>query len=63
MDEMKLRDNTFVMFTSDNGPETLNRYRGSHRSFGSPGLCSAGRNCISMRAASAYPALSAGPER
>jgi len=25
------------MFTSDNGPETLNRYRGAHRSFGSPG--------------------------
>ena len=37
LDEMKLRDNTFVMFTSDNGPETLNRYRGAHRSFGSPG--------------------------
>jgi len=26
-----------VMFTSDNGPETLKRYRGAHRSFGSPG--------------------------
>ncbi len=37
LDDMKLRDNTFVMFTSDNGPETLNRYRGSERSFGSPG--------------------------
>ena len=37
LDEMELRDKTFVMFTSDNGPETLNRYRGSHRSFGSPG--------------------------
>ena len=37
LDEMKLRDDTFVMFTSDNGPETLNRYRGAHRSFGSPG--------------------------
>lgn len=37
LDDMKLRDNTFVMFTSDNGPETLNRYRGSQRSFGSPG--------------------------
>ena len=34
---LKLRDETFVMFTSDNGPETLNRYRGAHRSFGSPG--------------------------
>ena len=37
LDEMNLRDETFVMFTSDNGPETLNRYRGAHRSFGSPG--------------------------
>lgn len=37
LDEMGLRDDTFVMFTSDNGPETLNRYRGAHRSFGSPG--------------------------
>ena len=35
--EMKLREKTFVMFTSDNGPETLNRYRGANRSFGSPG--------------------------
>lgn len=37
LDDMELRDETFVMFTSDNGPETLNRYRGAHRSFGSPG--------------------------
>jgi arylsulfatase A len=37
LDEMDLREETFVMFTSDNGPETLNRYRGAHRSFGSPG--------------------------
>jgi len=37
LDDMKLRDKTFVMFTSDNGPETLNRYRGSQRSFGLPG--------------------------
>jgi len=37
LDETKLRDRTLVMFTSDNGPETLNRYRGAHRSFGSPG--------------------------
>lgn len=37
LDEMKLHDETFVMFTSDNGPETLNRYQGAHRSFGSPG--------------------------
>jgi arylsulfatase A len=38
LDDMELRDKTFVMFTSDNGPETLNRYRGANRSFGSPGL-------------------------
>ncbi len=37
LDEMSLRDETFVMFTSDNGPETLKRYQGAHRSFGSPG--------------------------
>ena len=37
LDEMGLRDKTFVFFTSDNGPETPNRYRGSQRSFGSPG--------------------------
>lgn len=30
-----LRDNTMVMFTSDNGPETLNRYPGAWRSHGS----------------------------
>jgi len=37
LDEMGLRNETFVIFTSDNGPETLNRYRGANRSFGSPG--------------------------
>jgi arylsulfatase A len=37
LDKMKLRKDSFVMFTSDNGPETLNRYRRAHRSFGSPG--------------------------
>jgi len=37
LDGMGLREKTFVMFTSDNGPETLNRYRGAHRSFGSAG--------------------------
>jgi arylsulfatase A len=34
---MKIDENTLVVFTSDNGPETLLRYgRGSRRSFGSP---------------------------
>lgn len=30
-------DNTLILFTSDNGPETLNRYSRAYRSFGSPG--------------------------
>ena len=30
-------ENTLVVFTSDNGPETLKRYRGAGRSHGSPG--------------------------
>ena len=29
--------NTLIFFTSDNGPETLNRYRNATRSYGSPG--------------------------
>jgi len=37
LDERGLRETTFVLFTSDNGPETLNRYRGASRSYGSPG--------------------------
>jgi arylsulfatase A len=32
-----LGDETLVVFTSDNGPETLNRYHGAERSYGSPG--------------------------
>lgn len=32
--DMNLEDDTLMLFTSDNGPETLNRYRGSHRSHG-----------------------------
>ena len=39
LDDLKLTDDTFVFFTSDNGPETLNRYgKGSRRSWGSPGV-------------------------
>ena len=30
-------NNTLTLFCSDNGPETLNRYRGAERSHGSPG--------------------------
>lgn len=37
LDELGLADNTLVFFSSDNGPETLNRYRGAWRSHGSPG--------------------------
>jgi arylsulfatase A len=37
LDELQLADNTLVFFTSDNGPETLNRYAGAWRSHGSPG--------------------------
>ena len=33
----KVAENTLVIFTSDNGPETLNRYGGAWRSHGSPG--------------------------
>lgn len=33
----KVSENTLVIFTSDNGPETLNRYGGAWRSHGSPG--------------------------
>jgi len=37
LDDRGLRENTFVFFTSDNGPETLNRYKTANRSYGIPG--------------------------
>ena len=37
LDEEDLAGNTLVFFTSDNGPETLDRYRTAWRSHGSPG--------------------------
>jgi arylsulfatase A len=37
LDELKLAENTLVLFTSDNGPETLKRYPNAARSYGSPG--------------------------
>jgi arylsulfatase A len=37
LDDLHVRDNTLVMFTSDNGPETLRRYKGAERSHGSAG--------------------------
>ena len=37
LDDQGLTDDTVVIFTSDNGPETLKRYRGAGRSYGVPG--------------------------
>ncbi|MGL4555362.1 MAG: sulfatase family protein [Gemmataceae bacterium] len=37
LDRKEVRDDTVVLFTSDNGPETLNRYKTANRSYGSPG--------------------------
>jgi arylsulfatase A len=37
LDNLHLSENTLVYFSSDNGPETLNRYPASKRSYGSPG--------------------------
>ena len=37
LDDLGLRDSTFVFFTSDNGPEVLSRYSGARRSYGSAG--------------------------
>jgi arylsulfatase A len=37
LDALKLSDNTLIFFSSDNGPETLNRYQGADRSYGTPG--------------------------
>lgn len=35
--EMNVSENTLIIFTSDNGPEMINRYPGASRSYGSPG--------------------------
>ncbi len=37
MEALGVDENTLVIFTSDNGPETLNRYPAANRSYGSPG--------------------------
>jgi arylsulfatase A len=37
LERLGRRDNTLIVFTSDNGPETLNRYKSANRSHGSPG--------------------------
>ncbi len=35
--KLGVRDNTLIVFTADNGPETLNRYRSANRSWGITG--------------------------
>ncbi len=37
LDRLNVTENTIVVFSSDNGPETLNRYPSGNRSYGSPG--------------------------
>lgn len=37
LDTLKVRENTLVVFSSDNGPETLRRYKGAGRSWGRTG--------------------------
>jgi arylsulfatase A len=37
LDELNCRDNTLIVFSADNGPETLRRYRKGGRSYGRPG--------------------------
>ena len=37
LEKLNRRDNTLIVFTSDNGPETLKRYGGAVRSYGRPG--------------------------
>jgi len=36
--QMKVRDNTLIVFSSDNGPETLRRYKTGNRSWGRTGI-------------------------
>ncbi len=37
LDRLQIREQTLVIFSSDNGPETLNRYRNANRSWGVTG--------------------------
>lgn len=37
LDRLQIREQTLVIFSSDNGPETLNRYRSANRSWGVTG--------------------------
>lgn len=38
LDQLHVRDNTLVIFSADNGPETLNRYKTANRSWGQTGI-------------------------
>ena len=38
LEQLKVRDNTLIVFSSDNGPETLRRYKGGDRSWGRTGI-------------------------
>lgn len=38
LEQMQLRENTIIVFSSDNGPETLNRYKNGNRSWGRTGI-------------------------
>ncbi|MEZ6062433.1 MAG: sulfatase-like hydrolase/transferase [Planctomycetaceae bacterium] len=38
LETLNVRNNTLIVFTADNGPETLNRYRTANRSWGTTGI-------------------------
>ena len=38
LNQLKVRDNTLIVFSSDNGPETLRRYKTANRSWGRAGI-------------------------
>ncbi|MFN9720800.1 MAG: sulfatase-like hydrolase/transferase [Planctomycetota bacterium] len=38
LQDLRIRENTIIIFSSDNGPETLNRYKNGHRSWGRTGI-------------------------
>lgn len=38
LDRLQQRENTIIVFSSDNGPETLNRYKTGNRSWGRTGI-------------------------
>ena len=60
--KLKINDNTLVIFTSDNGPETLNRYEAASRSYGSPGELK-GMKLWTSEAGFRVPAIMHWPEK